>query len=72
MSRITILYGSQTLPVDLCMQNIVHTKPELLVSMGPRPHLWICACKTDTLGIELQVSMGSRPQLCFSNAKQRI
>ena len=40
--------------------------------MGPRPHLWISACKTETLGPELQVSMGLNPYLCFLYAKQRL
>ena len=31
-----------------------------LVSMSPSPHLWVFACKTTTLGPELQVSMGPR------------
>ena len=31
--------------------------------MGPRPHLWICACKTAYLPPELIVSMGPRPHL---------
>ena len=33
--------------------------------MGHRPHLWICASKTETLGPELQVSMGPSPHLWF-------
>ena len=39
-TRITSLYWSQTSPVVLCMQNRC-LAPELLVSMGPRPHLWL-------------------------------
>ena len=43
-SRITSLYGSQTSPVVLCTQNSV-ISTELLVSMGPRPHLWFLNAK---------------------------
>ena len=38
--------------------------------MGSRPHLRFCACKTATLGPDLQVYMGSRPRhvdLCMQN-----
>ena len=31
--------------------------------MGSSPHLWVCACKTATLGPDLQVCMGPRPHL---------
>ena len=37
--------------------------------MGTRPHLWICVCKTETLGPELQVSMGPRPHLWICAGK---
>ena len=40
--------------------------------MGPCPHLWFCACKTATLGPELQVSVGPSPHLLFLHAKQRL
>ena len=40
--------------------------------MGSIPHLWFCACKTATLGPELQVSVGPRPHLWFFHAKQRL
>ena len=43
--------------------------PDLIVSMGSRPHLWICACKMETLAPELQVSMGPRPHLWFCACK---
>ena len=33
--------------------------------MGSSPHLWFCACKTVTLGLELQVSVGTRQDLSF-------
>ena len=37
--------------------------------MVPRPHLWICACKTACLPPELLVSMRPRPHLwiCANN-----
>ena len=44
MTRITCMYGSQTSTVDLCMQNSV-LQPKLIVSMGPRPHLWFLHAK---------------------------
>ena len=47
-TKITSLYGSQTSPVGLCMQ-AAWLAPELLVSLGPIPHLWFCAFKTATL-----------------------
>ena len=31
--------------------------------MGSSPHMWICAYKTATLELELQVSMGPRHDL---------
>ena len=34
--------------------------------MGRSHYLWLCACKTATLGPELQVRMGPRPHLRFS------
>ena len=63
-AEVQSLYGTQTPPVVLCMQNsVISTR---IVSLyGPRPHLWFCACKTSTLGPELHVSMGSSPHLWF-------
>ena len=40
--------------------------------MDSSPHLWFCACKTATLGQELQASVGPRPHLWFFHAKQRL
>ena len=37
--------------------------------MGPSPHLLFCACKTTTLGPDIQVCMGPRPQLWFCASK---
>ena len=39
--------------------------------MGPRPHLWICACRTAYLLPELIVSMGPSPHVWFLDAKQK-
>ena len=39
--------------------------PELQVSIGPSPHLWICACKTVGLAPEVLFSMGPRTHLCM-------
>ena len=39
---------------------------------GSIPHLLVCAIKTATLGLELQVSVGQRPHMCFLHAKQRL
>ena len=46
--------------------------PELQVSMGPRPHLWVLVFKTATLAPELRVSVGPSPHLRFLHAKQRL
>ena len=48
------------------------TAAELIVSMGPRPHLSFCACKTTWLASELLVSIGPSPHLWFLHAKQRL
>ena len=39
--------------------------------MGSNLHLWCCACKTATLGLELQVSVGPSPYLWFVHSKER-
>ena len=57
--RITCLYGSP--PSSLFFDYKAAT--ELLVSMSPHPYLWFCACKTATLGPDIQVCMGPRPHL---------
>ena len=40
--------------------------------MGPNPHLWFCARKTSTLGLQIQASVGQRPLLWFLHAKERL
>ena len=67
-TRITSVYGSQTSPVVLCMQNSV-ISTESLVSIRPSPHLWLCAFKTATLALEWLVYMVSSPHLCFCACK---
>ena len=62
--RITSLYGSQTSTV-FCAWKTTWLALELLVSMGPRPHLSFCACKMKWLELELPVSMGPSPLLWF-------
>ena len=37
--------------------------------MGPRTHLWICACKAVCLPPDLQVSMDPRPRLWICACK---
>ena len=86
--RTTSLYGSQTSPVDLRMQNIVLRSRMKLVYWSQRSSGVLCiqnstfsiritslygsqpsfvafACKTATLGPQLQVSMRHRPHLWF-------
>ena len=63
-TRITSLNGSQNSSIDFCKQTAC-LAPKLHASMGPRPHLWICPCKTETWGPEWQVSMGPTPNLSF-------
>ena len=46
--RITSLYGSQTSFVAFTCKTAT-LGPELIVSMGPNPHLWFCAFTTATL-----------------------
>ena len=63
-TRITSLHGSQTSPVVSCMQNNV-IRFRNTSFYGPQPSSVVYACKTATLGPELQVSMGPRPHLFF-------
>ena len=42
---------------------------ELIVSMGPRPHLSLCACKTTRLAPEILFSIGHSPHLWFFACK---
>ena len=57
-TRITSLYGSQTSPCDLYMHNIT-------ILNGSQPSFVIFACKTATLGTELQVSVSQTSPIVF-------
>ena len=70
-TRITCLYGSQSLSVIFACKTAT-LGLELQVSVGPRLHLWFSACKTACLASELLVSMGPSPQVWFLDAKQRL
>ena len=71
MTRINSLYGSQTSPVVLCVQNCVISTRNTSHS-GSQPSSVFFACKIPTFGSELQVSMGPSPHLWFLHAKQRL
>ena len=62
--RFTILCGSHTSSVVFWLKTAPFG-PELQVSIGPRPHLRLCACKTAWIAPELIVSMGPSPHLWF-------
>ena len=64
----TSLHGSQTSPVVLCLKT-AWLAPELLFSMGPRPHLSFCAFKIPWLASELLVSMGPKLRLLMCECK---
>ena len=67
-TRISCLYGSQTSSVVFEYQT-ASFGPELQVSMGPRPHLPLCAIKTAWFAPEYQVYNGSSPHLWFCACK---
>ena len=70
MTRINSLYGSQTSPVILCMQNKV-ISIRITSLYGSQPSFVIFACKTATLGTELQ-SLWVPDLTCrFVHEKQR-
>ena len=70
-TRITSLYGSQ--PSSLVFaRKTAPFGPELQISMGPRPHLSFCVCKTVWVAPELLVSMSPSRHLLFLRAKQRL
>ena len=55
--------------LSFCARKTARLAPELLVSVGPCPHLWFFHAK-QTFGPELQVSMGPRPHLSFCACKR--
>ena len=63
-TRITSLYVYQPTFVAFACKTAT-LRPELQVSMGPRPHLWFFPFKTATLAPELQVSIGLSPHPWF-------
>ena len=64
MTRINSLYGSQTSPVVLCMQNKVISLRNTILHRS-LPSSAVFACQTAALGPEFQVSMGPTPHLWF-------
>ena len=66
-TKITSLYGNQTSPVVLCMQNSVL---RFKINLSQLSSV-VFACKTGTLGPELQVSMEPDLTCGFVHAKQR-
>ena len=69
--RITSLYGSHpSSAVYACKTATL--RPELQVSIGPRPHLWFFAFKVGTLAPELQIAKGPSPHLRCLHEKQRL
>ena len=72
MTRFNSLYRSQTSPVVCCMQNIV-ISIRITSLYGSLPSSVVFACKTATLGPELQVCISPRPHLyIFLRSKQRF
>ena len=63
-SVITSLYGSQTKPVVLCMQNSV-ISIRITSLYGFQPSSVVFACKTATLGPDLQVCMCPSPNVWY-------
>ena len=67
-TRITNLYGSQTLPVVFCMQySVIRTRITCLY--GSQPLCVVFACKTATFGVELELSICLRPHLSLCAVK---
>ena len=56
---------------SFCMQTGTFVS-ESQVPTCPRPHLSLCACKTECLASELLVSMGPSLHLWFLHAKQNL
>ena len=70
-TRVTSLYGSQTWPVVLCMYNR-GLNIRITRLYGSQPPSVVFACKTAWLASELLVSMGPSPHVWFLDAKQRL
>ena len=70
-TRIASVYGSQPSSVVLCIQNSVFGIRNTSL-YGSKPSFVAFACKTATLGPDLQVSKSPSPHLWFLHAKQRL
>ena len=70
-SRMTLVYWSQPLSVVLCIQNN-DFKIRISSLYGSQPSSVVFACKTATLGPELQVSTGPRLHLWFLHSKRGL
>ena len=68
MTRINSIYVTQTSSVVFACKAAT-LAPEILDSVGPSPHVRLCAFKTATLRPELQVSMSARPHLWICASK---
>ena len=71
MTGITGLYWSHNSSMVFCIQNIDFI-PRIAIHYGSPPTSMVFACKTATLGPELQVFMGPSPHLWFLHSKQRL
>ena len=67
----TLVYWSQPSSVVLCIQ-ICDFSIRITSLYGSQPSFMAFACKTATLGPELQVFMGPSLHLWFLHAKQRL
>ena len=70
-TRIASLYWSQPSSVVFACKTAT-LWPELIVSMGTRPHLSFWACKITWLATEILVYMGHSPHLWFLKVKHRL
>ena len=70
-TRIASLYWSQHSSVVLSIQNSAFSI-RINSLYGSQPSFVAFACKTATLGTELQVTMDPRSHLCFLHSKQRL
>ena len=71
LDQITSLYGSQALPVDLCMKKSI-LRSRMTLVYWYQPSSVVFACKTMTFGSELQVSMGPRLRLLICECKREF
>ena len=70
-TRVHVFYGYKTSPVVLCMQNSALRFRITSLNLSQLSSV-VFACKTGTLGPELQVSMVPWPHLCFVHSKEQI